>query len=104
MLAVSSARVCAWPSAAQCTEQHHERGGDNCPEGRRDIKSGISKRETMNHDPHGTHVLPDEFRMKLRYPTKVLLRIQFLPKPTYQQFKPSNEFQGAPSLTQCDLF
>lgn len=36
----------------------------------RDIKSGVSERETVNHDPHGTHVFPDEFRMKLRYPTK----------------------------------
>lgn len=29
---MSSARTCAWPSAAQYPEQHHEREGNNCPE------------------------------------------------------------------------
>lgn len=43
-----------------------------------DTKSGVGKRETMHNDPHGTRVLPDEFRMKFRYPAKVFLRIQFL--------------------------
>lgn len=43
-----------------------------------DIKSGVGKRETMHNDPHGTRVLPDEFRMKFRYPAKVFLRIQLL--------------------------
>lgn len=70
---MSSARTCAWPSAAP--EQQHGREGNNCPEVSKGHQIKVSQRETMHSDPHGSHVLPGEFNMKFRYLTKVLLRI-----------------------------